>query len=84
MQQKYIVVETPSENEVMIVFSGILEHSSVSPGWKAISAGFITFETIEDYVIIKCSGESMSLNIKSRPETDQKLAMKQFFEYPQD
>ena len=73
LKQKYIV----TENDVMIVFSELLEHSRFR-SFNPISAGFISIGAEDKYKpTIQCYGESVSLDIKSREEEDTMLAKRQ-------
>jgi len=68
---KYIIVEDMGL-EVPIVFAEFLKHNQVvglnSP-LKVVSAGFIAFED-NHMKKPRCWGGSMSLNVKSRFDTD--------------
>ena len=72
---KYVVMADNLGIEKPYIFSGLDQHSDVAfclPG-KAVSGGFIAPGT--DGILI-CYGESISLNLKSRPEQDAKLINK--------
>jgi hypothetical protein len=72
-KQKYIV----TKDDVMIVFSDLLEHSDFR-GHNPISAGFLSIGATAKYEpTIQCYGESISLGIKSREEEDTALAKRQ-------
>ena len=72
-KQKYVV----TKNNVMIVFSDLLEHSTFR-GHDPISAGFLSIGATAKYEpTIQCYGESVSLDIKSREEEDTALAKRQ-------
>lgn len=72
---KYIVIDT-GLNDEMIIFSFTLNHNDVARNFdgKVISAGFIQFSSENDEVVASCYGESVSLGIKSKPETDNIIA----------
>ena len=76
MKTKYIVFETANGIEDMVIFSILVQHDWVARGMGLIvSAGFISVHT--DFggdQLIECYGESISLNLKSRPEQDAKIA----------
>jgi len=70
---KYVV----TKDGEMIIFSSLLNHSQFK-GLNPISAGFISFGTNgKGAITVQCYGESVSLDIKSRRETDELIAMKQ-------
>ena len=69
---KYVV----TNNGEMIIFSPLLNHSQFK-GLEPVSAGFISFGTKDGDITVQCYGESVSLDIKSRRETDELIAMKQ-------
>lgn len=66
---KYVV--TP--NHEIIVFSQNIQHNTFA-NLKPISAGFIKFMLTDGKVTCECFGESTSLNIKSNPIKDTRLA----------
>ena len=76
MKTKYVVFELENGIEDMIIFSGLVQHDWMARGLGLIvSAGFISVHT--DFggdQLIECYGESISLNLKSRPEEDAKIA----------
>ena len=73
---KYVV----TKDGEMIIFSPLLNHSQFK-GLEPVSAGFISFGT--DWhsnrhgITVQCYGESVTLDIKSRMEKDELIAMKQ-------
>ena len=74
-----------TENNQIIVFSGLLQHIQFSH-FSPISAGFIAFGVRPDEngraeVHCECYGESVSLKLKSNEESDTELAMKQILGY---
>jgi hypothetical protein len=78
---KYIVYQTPNGNEEMIIFSATQNHRTIANkfiteinGNKIVSAGFISIYPGNDELIINCYGDSISLEVKSRPEKDKKIA----------
>lgn len=76
---KYITFEHWDLGPIMIVFPAILTHVEMSKrlgtGFKPVSAGFVY---IKDGVAI-CHDESVSLDLKSNPDIDNKLAKRLFF-----
>ena len=70
--QKYVV----TKDGEMIIFSPLMNHSQFK-GLNPISAGFISFGTNKGKITVQCYGESVSLDIGSRRETDELIAMKQ-------
>ena len=71
MIAKYVLT---SEYEIFI-FSANCSHTTFAHT-KPISAGFIRFMTRDNKVTCECFGESQSLNLKSNPEIDTKIAKK--------
>ena len=73
MATKYI----KTKDKKIIVFSGLNNHSDFAK-FHPISAGFINFN-IDEYNRVKCNcyGHSVSLQMKSEPEEDTKLAQMQ-------
>lgn len=68
MKTKYIVIDSDGL-EMIVIFEGFIKHDQVQfPLCDIISAGFVNCETGE------CYGESLALNLPSRPEEDSKLA----------
>jgi len=71
------------ENQI-IVFSELLTHDQFK-NFDPISAGFISIRSIEvegrHTSSCTCYGESVSLDLKSRPEKDTELARKQILGY---
>lgn len=67
---KYIIVDD-GLNEKPIIFSNLDQHNDIAYrlSWKPVSAGFVTMVNGQ----AECYGESISLNIKSRPEEDSKI-----------
>ena len=75
MTSKYIVYLYKGL-EVIIIFSEVIQHSDIAKKLVesedyVISAGFIRLDFDNK---LCCYGESISLNKKSRPEKDSKLA----------
>lgn len=76
-QTKYIVFEDDHGLEDIIIFSELQQHANILRlGLTPVSAGFIEI-TSES---LHCYGDSISLNLKSRPE-DTKIA-KRALNYP--
>lgn len=71
---KYIVVEDIMGNEVIAVFEPFLLHKDLAQNQKVLGAGFVSLSTMT------CYGASVSLGVKSRPEADTKLLLKQIFQ----
>ncbi len=70
---KYII----TKNNVIIVFSELMNHSDFKR-FDPISAGFISFGiNKQGNPTCGCFGESISLNMKSRPEEDTVIAKRQ-------
>lgn len=71
---KYIVIDD-NGIEKPYIFTALDQHRDVAfhLGGKVVSGGFIAPGT--DSILI-CYGESISLNVKSRPEQDAKLINK--------
>lgn len=70
---KYII----TKNNVIIVFSELMNHSDFKR-FDPISAGFISFGiNKQGNPTCGCWGESISLNMKSRPEEDTVIAKRQ-------
>lgn len=67
---KYVIA-----NDIPILFFMGIDHKDVARGSKIKSAGFCRIWYSEDNQrwSCKCFGESVSLNIQSRPEEDSKL-----------
>jgi len=73
LKQKYVI----TEHGEIIVFPELIQHSTFR-NFNPISAGFIYFGLNEDgNPTCSCYGDSVSLNLKSRPEDDTKLAIRQ-------
>lgn len=80
--QKYVMFRDASGLEFPILFPEILKHKDIADrlGYEVVSAGFVSLEgnpqgpELDVYV----RGESLSLRIKSRPETDAKLIARYF------
>ncbi len=75
---KYIVAQIGND-EVMIVFPSFETHNHMARFFnnKVVSAGFIDFFiNASEEVEVKCTGKSVSLNLKSRPK-DTQLAEQQ-------
>lgn len=67
---KYVVFDN-GLSDVPMVFPGIEKHSDIALrfNWPVLSGGFV--RVVNDQVV--CYGESISLNVKSRPEEDARL-----------
>lgn len=66
-----------TEEGKIIVFSELQNHSEYI-NFKPVSAGFISFgATGKHEPTCVCYGKSISLKLKSDPENDTKLAMRQ-------
>lgn len=65
---KYIIVESETGLELPIVFNSILTHKDVARPYIVVSAGFCSCESGKWTVW----GESVSLQMKSRPQ-DEKI-----------
>jgi hypothetical protein len=73
LKQKYVI----TEHGVIIVFPEIIQHSRFR-NFNPISAGFISFGLNESgNPTCSCYGDSFSLNLKSRPEDDTVIAIRQ-------
>ncbi len=76
---KYIVAEIVSGGVAMetpIIFPSFIAHSDIAQNLKVISAGFVQFtpdQEDRDCVDVEAFGESVSLNLKSRPKKDARL-----------
>jgi hypothetical protein len=88
MEFKYIIFEYMG-CELPIIFSSVITHSDVAKGYvgQPISAGEVLFlGTNEDaggcyesnVIEVKCSGESTTLKLKSRPDIDSELIQRIF------
>lgn len=75
---KYIVAEVVSGGVAMetpIIFPSFIAHSDIARNLhKVISAGFVQFTAGDDAVDVQAFGESVSLNIKSRPRDSRLIA----------
>jgi hypothetical protein len=75
---KYIIADGSA-----IIFSAAIQHKDMARGWGRIDgAGFVDFSTEVDswgQTIVKAVayGESVSLDIKSRPEEDSAIISRQ-------
>jgi hypothetical protein len=77
------------ECDNFVIFPSMLTHSNVARktleanGFRIVSGGFISFDTVSDSlgegVRPYCYGESISLGLKSRPE-DSDIMMKKMME----
>lgn len=73
LKQKYVI----TEHGEIIVFPEIIQHSKFR-NFNPISAGFISFGLNEKgNPTCSCYGESYSLKLKSNPQDDTKLAIRQ-------
>jgi hypothetical protein len=77
MNAKYIIVESQDGLEYPYLFSGLTKHSDFARKIllttdKVVAAGFASFG-LNSLVNISCWGESVSLNVKSRREIDEKV-----------
>jgi len=70
---KYIILDDQTESP--IIFPNWINHSDMVQGYqKVLSAGFLDVVAgAAGHLRIACYGESVSLKIKSRPETDSKI-----------
>lgn len=68
---KYIVFEEDGLEDI-VIFSKLVNHSDMASriGKKVLGAGFVRLgmDTASDHIVGVCHGESISLNMKSRPE----------------
>jgi len=65
---KYVVVRLRGI-EIPILFPSYMSHEEASRGHEAVSGGFILLMRLPDGGIeVKAYGESVSLNLPSRPE----------------
>lgn len=75
MRLKYILTEYKS----FAIFSDTHVHADVARGLygKPVSAGFCHLNTaIDDTITVICYGESISMNLKSRPEDGEIITRK--------
>ena len=79
-EPKYIVFEI-NHIETMIIFPALIKHDVIAHSMKypVISAGFLIVDVaknINDYYepTVKAYGESLSLEVESRPKEDTRLA----------
>ena len=73
---KYIVFNDDRLEDI-VIFSELQTHSEIAHGLpgEVVSAGFIRiFSDGEIDVRVECYGESISLEVESRPEQDTKIA----------
>jgi len=88
MEFKYIIFEYMG-HELPVIFSSVITHSDVAAGHlgQAVSAGEVLFLGtdidadgcyVSNVIEVKCSGESTTLGLKSRPDTDSKLIQRIF------
>jgi len=77
MIKKYIIV-----NATPIIFDARLTHADVGDSYKAgiESAGMFILLLRENQLKIQCFGESLSLEIKSRPQVDSEILQQFLFE----
>ena len=75
---KYIIVKGAFDLKTPILFPDNIEHKTVAQGFEVISAGFVVLDPSENGLDVFCSGESISLGIKSNPATDEKLIWRVF------
>ena len=69
---KYVVLDT-AFGEQIVVFSATKSHHEMKDlGRKIVSAGFVV-KSSETACGYRCTGESTSLKLKSRPKEDQYL-----------
>ena len=82
---KYLVIEdTTSGNCMSMVFNCIIEHRKAAvgvcgvSGKKVVGAGFCSIkpEEVSTRLNVSCWGESVSLDIKSRGEEDEKVILR--------
>lgn len=74
MNLKYIVIKNEWGEEVPVIFPEALKHTDIKGDNIVISAGFCQLNDGDPC----CFGESLSLSIKARPDTDAEL-MRDFF-----
>ncbi len=69
---KYII---PKSTRAPIIFSPAYEHKEMAhPFGQCISAGFVKITVgPDDKISVNCFGESISLDLKSRPTIDAQL-----------
>ena len=68
MKTKYIVFDNGLLDD-MLIFSDMQKHEDIARGLTVVSAGFLSIYNNK----ISCYGESISLELKARPE-DEKIA----------
>ncbi len=71
MKKKYVI----TSDGFPILFDEALIHKHVSLNYTISSAGFFKTSIIqpENRIKVTCWGESSSLHIRSKPETDEKI-----------
>lgn len=69
---KYIILDGCA-----IIFSAAISHKSMAGHVKCDGAGFVTFHMDEDGVYARCTGESVTLGIKSRSKEDEEIINRQ-------
>lgn len=69
---KYVIVNV-NGIETPIIISELMSHVEVSSNYNVISAGFCSFESINNELVVHCYGESVSLRKKSRKEIDAEI-----------
>lgn len=67
---KYVIISSMG-CEVPVLFDPCITHSTICR--KAISAGFVDIVPIANAVLVNAYGESVSLRVESRGETDAEL-----------
>lgn len=76
MKLKYILTKPGA----FVIFHPVTAHNEMAKGLygEPVSAGFCYLETNEsgDRPTIKCFGESISMNLKSRPEDSEYITNK--------
>ena len=74
---KYIIFDD-GLNDIPMIFPNHVQHNSMAfvlAPWTPISAGFVR---INEQGAVEAYGQSIGLQLKSRPETDNKLLAKLF------
>ena len=74
---KYIIFENNGV-ETPIVFPDTLAHVDMAQGREIVSAGFVDFYRVGDFVAVGCYGESVSLKVASRKQKDEAVILKEF------
>ena len=72
---KYVIIEQ-RDHELPIIFSNLMDHG-IFIGHRVASAGFVRIEAIGNTFEVNCFYESVTLGIKSRPEEDARIILKE-------